>query len=132
VVGGADTSVPKEIGNGAAADAIESSEIVETIDRYRKVDVFTLVKDLDPETPERLKAGNLTGERPGHRAEQRDRTHLWDFCEIRHDRVRRTSERYLPREHEAILFRDFVTCWPSGHDSGTVVSDDASMLHRST
>lgn len=131
VVGDADSTLPIEIDDGPAAGAIESSKIVETIDPYCEVDVSTLVENLDPKTPEGLEAGNLAHERPGHRAEQRDRTHLWDLCEICRYRVRSPPERCLAREHVAILFRDFLACGASGHGSGAVVSNNAVvMLHR--
>jgi hypothetical protein len=43
VVGDADAASLKEIDDGPIADVIESRQIVEAIDRYREVDVSTLV-----------------------------------------------------------------------------------------
>ncbi len=69
MVGDADTGLLKEIDDGPTAGAIESSEMVEAIDRYGEVDVATLVEDFDPVTLEGLEAGDLTSQRPGQRAE---------------------------------------------------------------
>jgi hypothetical protein len=115
VVRDADAASLEEIGDGSAAGAIESRQIVETIDRYRKVDVSTLVQDLDPVTSEGLKARNFTNQRPGQRAEQRDRAYLRDLCQIDRYYVCGAPEPELPRNHEAILFRDLLASTLAGH-----------------
>ena len=120
VVGDADTSLLQEIDNGAIASAVESGQIVEAIDRNRKVDVSTLVKNFDSMTPEGLEAGNFAHQRPGQRAEQRHRAHLFYLCKIRCYRVGDATERGLPREHEAVLFRDLSARGLAGHGSAAV------------
>jgi hypothetical protein len=65
MVGDADTGLLQEIDNGAAAGAIESSQMVEAIDRYGEIDVATLVQDFDPVTLEGLEARDLTSRASG-------------------------------------------------------------------
>jgi len=115
VVRDADAASLEEIDDGPAAGAIESRQIFEAIDRYRKVDVSTLVQDLHPVPSEGLKARNFTHQRPGQRAEQRDRAHLRDLCQIDRYCVCGAPEPELPRDHEAILFRDLLTRGLAGH-----------------
>jgi hypothetical protein len=120
MVGDADTSALKEIDDGAIASAVESGQIVEAINRNRKVDVSTLVENFDSMTPEGLEAGDFAHQRPGQRAEQRHRAHLFYLCKIRRYRVGGATERGLPREHEAVLFRDLSARGLAGHGSVAV------------
>jgi hypothetical protein len=113
VVRDADAASLEEIDDGPAAGAIESRQIFETIDRYRKVS--TLVQDLDPVTSEGLKARNFTNQWPGQRAEQRDRAYLRDLCQIDRYCVCGAPEPELPRDHEAILFRYLSARGLAGH-----------------
>jgi hypothetical protein len=66
-------------------------------------------------TSEGLKTWNFTNQRPDQRAEQRDRAHLRDLCQICRYCVRGAPEPDLPRDHEAILFRDLLTRGLAGH-----------------
>jgi hypothetical protein len=115
VVRDADAASLKEIVDGPAAGAIESRQIVEAIDRYSEVDVSTLVQDFDPVTSEGLEARNFTHQGPGQRAEQRDRAYRRDLCQIDRYCVCGAPEPELPRDHEAILFRDLSASGLAGH-----------------
>ncbi|WP_154071348.1 hypothetical protein [Bradyrhizobium lablabi] len=115
VVSDADAALLMEIDHGPAAGPIKSRQIVEAIDRYGEVDVSTLVEDFDPVTSEGLKAWNFTNQRLGQRAEQRDRAYLRDLCQICRYCVCGAPESDLPRDHEAILFRDLSAGGLAGH-----------------
>jgi hypothetical protein len=115
VVSDADAALLEEIDNSPTAGAIESGQIVEAIDCYREVDVSTLMEDLDTVTLEGLETWNFTYQRPGQRAEQRDRAYLRDLCQICRYRVCGAPQSELPRDHEAILFRDLSASGLAGH-----------------
>jgi hypothetical protein len=97
MVGNADTTLLEEIEDRPIAGAVERGEFVEAIDRYCDVDVAALVENFDSVTLERLETGDLARQWPGQRAEQRDRAHLRDLCQICRNRVSSTPERSLAR-----------------------------------
>ena len=128
MVGDADTGLLKEIDDGPTAGAIESRQMVGAIDRYGEVDVAALVEDFDSVAPEGLEAGHLSRQRPGQRAEQRDRADFRNLGQVCRYHVRRAPECGLPREHEPVLFRDLSTRGLAGHGSAAVLS--ARVLRR--